>query len=42
LEWSITKAERTTARDMSVAIAEWQEDLQFLQDNRSEWLTHTH
>jgi hypothetical protein len=42
LEWSITKAERTTARDMSVAIAEWQEDLRFLRDKRSEWLAHTH
>ncbi len=42
LEWSITKAERTTGRDMSVAIAEWQEDLQFLRENRSAWLTHTH
>jgi hypothetical protein len=42
LEWSITKAERTTARDMSVAIAEWQEDLQFLRENRLEWLTHSH
>lgn len=41
LEWSVTKAQRTTARDMSVAIAEWQEDLQFLHDNRSEWLTHS-
>ena len=42
LEWSITKADRTTGRDMSVAIAEWREDLQFLRENRSEWLTHSH
>lgn len=42
LRWSITKAERTTGRDMSVAIAEWDEDLQFLLDNKANWLTHVH
>jgi len=35
-------AERKTAVDMSVAIAEWKEDLQFLLENKADWLTHTH
>ena len=42
LKWSITKAERTTGRDMSVAIADWEEDLQFLLESRANWLTHVH
>ena len=42
LEWSITKAERRTSQDMSVAIAEWEEDLRFLRENKLDWLTHSH
>ena len=38
----INTAEQVTARDMSVAIAEWDEDLQFLLESRADWLTHTH
>ena len=35
-------AEQRTTRDMSVAIEEWEEDLQFLLDNKPSWLTHSH
>jgi hypothetical protein len=35
-------AEQTTTRDMSVAIEEWEEDLQFLLDNKPNWLQHSH
>ncbi len=38
----IITAKQTTTRDMSVAIEDWSEDLQFLQETRSQWLTHNH
>ncbi|MGV1004465.1 MAG: antitoxin [Candidatus Nanopelagicales bacterium] len=38
----IKNAERKTAIDMSVAIAEWKEDVQFLLEKKAEWLTHSH
>ncbi len=38
LEWEVDKAQRVTTRDMSVAISDWEEDLQFLNECRSDWL----
>ena len=38
----IKTAERRTSLDMSEAIRDWGQDLQFLNDNRETWLTHSH
>lgn len=38
----IKGAERRTTLDMSEAIRDWEQDLEFVLHNKTDWLTHTH